>query len=187
MNHKNENLDSIQSDKKDITKKEKINTHKCNSFNDINQLNNTILNIKKDIINIKLREQAEIENIKKNVNKKIHEIKKTQLQYFCTHLIPILDSLKNIKNIAYKLNIKHNKIIEGISLTLKSLLNIVQKFDLIIEKEKNIKFNTSLHQTESNEIINDTDTYYVSSIIRDGYICQGKIIRKAIVKIKKEI
>ncbi|QCI23210.1 nucleotide exchange factor GrpE [Buchnera aphidicola] len=156
------------------------------SFNNINQLNEKILNIKKNIVDIKLREQAEIENIKKRTDKKIKEIEKTQLQYFCTKLIPILDDLNNIKNIAHTLNIEHNKIVKGISLTLKSLLNTIKQCNIIVENKINIKFNPLLHQTESNEQLNDTDSYYVSSIIKDGYICQDTIIRKATVNIKKE-
>ncbi|XBC41935.1 MAG: nucleotide exchange factor GrpE [Buchnera aphidicola (Kaburagia rhusicola rhusicola)] len=185
MNNKNKDLDFIKNNNIDVKKKE-ANENRNNTIEDENELNQKILKIKKNIINIKLREQAEIENIKKNTYNKIKEIKKMQFQYFCINFIPILDNLKNIKNTAHKLNIKHNKIIEGITLTLKLLLDTIQKFDLTIENQKHIKFNALLHQTESNEKLDDIHTYYVSSVIKDGYICQGEIIRKATVKVHKE-
>ncbi|XBC42450.1 MAG: nucleotide exchange factor GrpE [Buchnera aphidicola (Meitanaphis elongallis)] len=185
MNHENQNLNSINNNDTNIQNEKKHKENNC--FSNINPLNEQILNIKKNIIDIKLREQAEIENIKKKADLKIKEIEKTQLQHFCVHLIPILDNLKNIGKTIHKLNVKHNKIVEGISLTLKSLLHTIQKFDLVIENKKNIKFNSFLHQTEPNEQLDNVNTYYVTSIIKDGYICQGKIIRKATVRVKKKL
>ncbi|XBC44533.1 MAG: nucleotide exchange factor GrpE [Buchnera aphidicola (Schlechtendalia peitan)] len=165
--------------------KEKLNENENNSTNNIEKLNQTILEIKKNISDIKLREQAEIENIKKYADKRIQDIKTMQLQHFYKNLIPILDDLINISNNTCQLNVKNNKIIEGISLTVKLLLETTKKFGLVLEKTVNIKFNPSLHEIESNKNINDIHSYVVSSIIKTGYIFQGTVIRKATVKIQK--
>ncbi|XBC40908.1 MAG: nucleotide exchange factor GrpE [Buchnera aphidicola (Nurudea yanoniella)] len=189
MNSENTKLHSKKTVKENVINNPKMKDNEKYTnykFSNIHELNKYINNIKKNIVDMKLREQAEIENIKKNTEKKIKQIQNTQLEFFCTHLIPILDNLKDIEKILCTLNIKNDKIIEGISLTLKLFLNTTKKFHLITEKRKNIKFDSSLHKTECEKNLNKTNDYYVSEIIKDGYIYKGKTIRKATVKIHKK-
>ncbi|XBC39392.1 MAG: nucleotide exchange factor GrpE [Buchnera aphidicola (Nurudea shiraii)] len=188
MSNDNENIQSKKNVKHHNSNIKKIENDNNQNYklNDIHELNKRISDIKKSTMEIQLREQAEIENIKKETEKKIKKIQHTKLEFFCKNLIPILDDFKNIKNTVHALKIKNNKVIKGILLTLKLLSNTIEKFNLTAEKKINVEFNPLLHQTESNQNLNDTKNCYVSKIIKDGYIYHGKIIRKATVKIQKQ-
>ncbi|ANF16977.1 hypothetical protein XW81_00875 [Buchnera aphidicola (Schlechtendalia chinensis)] len=190
MNNKIKKSDILKNNPKDITKSNEkidINEKTEDYISKINKLNQIKSDIKKNILEIKLREQAEIENIKKSAIKEIQNIKDKKLESFLKNLIPILDNLISINNTTSHLKKENNKITEGISLTLKLLLNTIKKFGLILENKTKIKFDPLLHQIEHDKKLNSSNTYYVSSIIKNGYIYKEKVLQKAIVKITNEL
>src|SRR5580765_7001841 len=130
----------------------------------------TLYNIEKEIIDFELRSQAKIENIKKNNEKEIQNIKERQSIIFSKKIISIADDLNEILNIAHKKNINNNHIIQGINLTLKSLLNAFSKLDIKIENKKNVIFQPHLH--ESIETVKSTKipSNYIVSVLQPGYI-----------------
>ncbi|AAO26906.1 GrpE protein 2 [Buchnera aphidicola str. Bp (Baizongia pistaciae)] len=185
--HKKETQTESKNDLNNTTITQNNVSDDCQNQDKINSLKQKILEIKKHISEVKLREQAEIENINKNTKNKIKIIIDTQLENFFRNLIPIIDSLKNIrKDINKYNNIKDNNMIQGIPLILKSLLTVTEKFGLKINNKKGKLFDPKLHTTIPNENCKNINEYYVSEIIQDGYTFHEKIIRKAIVKLSKD-
>jgi len=141
--------------------------------------------LKKKISDIKIREQAEIENINKNSKKKIKQIINIQLENFCKDLISIIDNLKNIQNNKNQIDTKNQNMIQGIPLILKSLLNITEKFGLKTTSKEGKLFNSVFHTAISNENLKNTNECRITEIIQDGYVLKEKVIRKAVVKISQ--
>lgn len=152
----------------------------------INELNKKILKIKKKIHDINIREQAEIENIKKNHQKKITEIKNIKLKNFFKDLIPIIDNFKKINKNVNETGIKDHNMIQGIPLILKSLLTITNKFGLKEEGSQGHVFNFLLHKTKQNTKILDSKKYYITDVLQHGYTLNNNIIRKALVEISNK-
>lgn len=158
------------------------------SFKDtIKVLKNKINDIQKNIKDIKIREQAEIENINKNSKNKIIQIQEFQLETFCRNLIPIIENFKTIEKNAYQLKSQYKSLIQGIFLILNSLMKTTQQFGLnpITSKPGEI-FNSLLHTIQSNEKLpKNIKKIYINSIIKQGYFLNKKIIKKSIVTISK--
>lgn len=174
------------------------NTEQKNNLNEINNKNTTnikneeeiiidlekkILNIKNKITDIQLRGQAEIENIRKKSEKDIKEIKNTQLKKFSKKILPIVDSLDEIFILAAQNKIQETTMIQGIILIWKSMLNIIQKFGIKREGEKNTIFQPHLHQSVSSKQSKSIKSNHIVSVIKHGYTLNGMILRKAVVEI----
>ncbi|HXK00580.1 MAG TPA: nucleotide exchange factor GrpE, partial [Buchnera sp. (in: enterobacteria)] len=145
-------------------------------------LEKNILNIKNDINNIQLRGQAEIENIRKKSEKDIKIIKNTQLKEFSKKILPIIDALDEICTISAQNKIQETTMIQGIILTRKSMLNIIQKFGIKREGEKNTIFQPNLHQSVSSKISETIQSNHITAVIKHGYTLNGILLRKAIVE-----
>lgn len=173
--NKNElNIDNINNF---IKKNKKIKQEIINNFK------KKILEIQKKNINIQLREQAKIENFKKNSKKEINIIQSDIKKEFSLKLLTVVDSAEEILN---DLNLLNNKnVTEGILITLKSFLKTINNFGIKEEGKINQKFNSKFHIKISEKKDKSTETGVITSIIKKGYTLNGKKLRKALVEISK--
>ncbi|CAL4042445.1 Protein GrpE [Buchnera aphidicola (Tetraneura ulmi)] len=147
-------------------------------------LQKKINNLKKKIFDVQLRTQANIENLKKDTQKKIKEIKKQKKEEIITNLIPIVDNFEKInEQIKKNQTIKNEKIIEGISLTLFNLKNDLKKIGVQPIILKNKIFNPNFHETQNKFKFDEKKIYKIKSTVKKGYIYKNKILRKSIVLI----
>ncbi|AYN24861.1 nucleotide exchange factor GrpE [Buchnera aphidicola] len=151
----------------------------------INELKEKILENQKEIHNIKLRHLANIENIKKNIDKKITNIKNTEIENFFKQIIPIINNLEDILIMSKKFNLNDEPSIQGIELTLKSLLSILVKFGVKIEGKKNEIFNPKIHDAISIESSNKTEPNHIISVKKKGFSFKNTLLRKATVIISE--
>jgi len=160
---------------------------------DINSLQNKkiddlklhLLNNEKKINDMQLRQLANIENIKKNTEEKIKNIKETEIEKFLKTILPIIDSLEDILKLSNTLNIKDRPLIQGIELTLQSLLNILYKLGVKIEGKKNELFNPKVHTQISTELSEKIPQNHIISIKKKGFTLNKVLLRKAIVTVSK--
>ncbi len=147
----------------------------------INELQEKILENEKNILNLKLRHLANIENIKKNTETKIKNIKNTETEIFFKKTIPVINTLEDILIISKKLNLSDEPSIQGIKLTLKSLLTILTKFGVKTEGKKNEIFNPKIHDAILIKSSKEIEPNYIISVKRKGFIFRKKLLRKATV------
>ncbi|CAL4320505.1 nucleotide exchange factor GrpE [Buchnera aphidicola] len=187
---KNEN--KINTDKLELNteKKNKLNTKNDQNKTDINNKKDKIIDIRKkiskmknDITDIKLRGQAKIENIRKKSEQDIKTIKNAQLEKFAKKILPIIDSLEEILKIADQKNNQESIMVQGINLTLKSMLNIISKFGIKKEGKKNTIFQSYLHQSILSKQSNKIQPNHIISVIQHGYTLNSTILRKAKVEV----
>ncbi|MXP56614.1 nucleotide exchange factor GrpE [Pantoea sp. Mhis] len=144
-----------------------------------------VLQLQNDIRNIQLRSQAEIENIRRRTEMDIVKAHKFSLEKFTNELLPVIDSLERAVEITHKSNPELISTIEGIELTLKSLLNAVSKFGVEVINDINIPFNPDIHQAISMVESEDIAPNHVLMVVQRGYSLNGRLLRPAIVTVSK--
>ncbi|QJC37894.1 nucleotide exchange factor GrpE [Enterobacteriaceae endosymbiont of Donacia bicoloricornis] len=185
---KNDNLNN----EKIINKYEKKNTiedlkKKNDSYKfEIIKLKNKIQEHKNNIWDLKLRSQAEIENIKHRSLLDIEKAYKFSLEKFINELLPVIDNLERAINFKIKQKNEINlSIIEGIKLTLKSLLILIKKFGVSVINEVNIPFDPSKHQAMSLIESNNIKENYIIEVLQKGYFLNKRLLRPAMVIVSK--
>ncbi|BBI01165.1 molecular chaperone [Buchnera aphidicola (Nipponaphis monzeni)] len=188
MNIKNKNINTINKTHNIDTEKKKSDTQKNIDqvyLEQAEQLQKSISMINGKIFDQKLRLQANIANTIKKSDNQIHQIQTENLKCFLKHLIKIIDQLEEMSNIDFKNKSIHKSIIEGINLTLKSLIKTTEKFGLRKISNTNLLFNPNLHKISSYKNIKEIPNNYVISIRSYGYTLNNDVLRKAIVEVSK--
>lgn len=187
MNNQENKLDNQNSLKKNNIEEKIDNQNDLMSIQNkkIEDLKLKLLRNQKKIHDIELRKLANIENIKKNTEEKIKKIKNMEIENFLKQTIPIIDSLEDILISSNELNKKDQPLMQGIELTLQSLLNILLKSGVKIEGKKNELFNSEIHTPILTESYEKTLPNHIISIIKKGFTFNKVLLRKAIVTIPK--
>ena len=132
-----------------------------------------------------LRAQAEIENIRRRSEMDVEKAHKFALEKFANELLPVIDSLERALEVADKENSQLAAMIEGIELTLKSLLGAVRKFGIEVVGETNVPFNPEVHQAMSMMESEDVAPNHVMMVMQRGYTLNGRLLRPAMVAVAK--
>lgn len=82
-----------------------------------------------------LRVKAEMENLRRRTELDIEKAHKFALEKFINELLPVIDSLDRALEVADKANPDMSAMVEGIELTLKSMLDVVRKFGVEVIAE----------------------------------------------------
>ncbi|XOD70424.1 MAG: nucleotide exchange factor GrpE [Sodalis sp. (in: enterobacteria)] len=136
----------------------------------------------RDII---LRSKAEIENIRRRCEHDVEKAHKFALERFASELLPVIDNLERALEMSDKTSDEIASTIEGIELTLKSLLDTVRKFGLDVVEKTNVPFNPKIHQAMSLLESDDHEPNNVIMVIQKGYTLNGRLIRPAMVTVSK--
>ncbi|WP_338670865.1 nucleotide exchange factor GrpE [Pantoea dispersa] len=132
-----------------------------------------------------LRAQAEIENIRRRAEMDVEKAHKFALEKFANELLPVIDSLERALEVADKENTELASMIEGIELTLKSLLGAVRKFGVEVVGETNVPFNPDVHQAMSMIESEEVAPNHVLMVMQRGYTLNGRLLRPAMVAVSK--
>ncbi|WWO96917.1 MAG: nucleotide exchange factor GrpE [Candidatus Dasytiphilus stammeri] len=141
-----------------------------------------------------LRSQADLENLRRRTTLEIEKAHKFALEKFVFELLPVIDNLQRALelvdgNVNNSPDVGFNSMIEGIQLTLKSLLDTVHKFGVKVIKETNVPFNPDIHQAmsmiENNENKEQKISNWVVKVFQHGYILNGRLLRPAMVLVSK--
>ncbi|PRD14895.1 nucleotide exchange factor GrpE [Pantoea coffeiphila] len=132
-----------------------------------------------------LRAQAEIENIRRRAEMDVEKAHKFALEKFANELLPVIDSLERALEVADKTNPELAAMIEGIDLTMKSLLNAVGKFGVEVVGDTNVPFNPDVHQAMSMMESEDVAPNHVMMVMQRGYTLNGRLLRPAMVAVAK--
>ena len=132
-----------------------------------------------------LRAQAEIENIRRRAEMDVEKAHKFALEKFANELLPVIDSLERALEVADKENTELASMIEGIELTLKSLLGAVRKFGVEFLGANNVPFNPDVHQAMSMMESEEVAPNHVLMVMQRGYTLNGRLLRPAMVAVSK--
>ena len=132
-----------------------------------------------------VRAQAEIENIRRRTEIDIEKAHKFALEKFANELLPVIDSLERALEVSNKENPELASMVEGIELTLKSLLDAVRKFGVEVVGDIHVPFNPDVHQAMSMIESADVAPNHVLMVMQRGYTLNGRLLRPAMVAVSK--
>lgn len=132
-----------------------------------------------------LRAKAEVENIRRRTEIDIEKAHKFALEKFSSELLPVIDNLERALDLADKSNAELVGLIEGVELTLKSLLDAVCKFGMEVVSDIHVPFNPELHQAMTMMESEDLEPNHVMMVMQKGYTLNGRLLRPAMVAVSK--
>ncbi|MEW6485689.1 MAG: nucleotide exchange factor GrpE [Pseudomonadota bacterium] len=151
----------------------------------IAQLEAEVAQLSGGVREAQLRAQAEIENVRRRCELDVEKAHKFALEKFSNELLPVIDNLERALQVADKNNPELASMIEGIELTLKSLLGAVRKFGVEVVGETHVPFNPDLHQAMSMMESDDVAANHVLMVMQNGYTLNGRLLRPAMVAVSK--
>ena len=115
--------------------------------------------------------QKSVERIQRDAEKH----KETALEKFAKEL---LDSVDNLERAIQAAGDVESPLLEGVKLTLKSLLTTLEKFG-VVEVDMNNGFNADLHQAVG--IAPDAKAGEIGTVLQKGYTLSNRLLRPAMV------
>lgn len=132
-----------------------------------------------------LRTKAEMENLRRRTQLDIEKAHKFALEKFSTDLLSVIDNLERALDLVDKNNPALTSMIEGIELTLKSLQDVIYKYNIKIIEDVNIPFNPDIHQAMSLIESTEHQENNVIMVMQKGYMLNGRLLRPAMVVVSK--
>lgn len=132
-----------------------------------------------------LRAKAEMENLRRRTEQDVEKAHKFALEKFINELLPVIDSLDRALEVADKTNADMSAMVEGIELTLKSMLDVVRKFGVEVIAETNVPLDPNVHQAIAMVDAEGVAPNHVVGVMQKGYTLNGRTIRAAMVTVAK--
>jgi len=132
-----------------------------------------------------IRVQAEMENLKKRVQKDLDDERKYGLAKFAKELLSVMDSLELGLRAAVGDSPEVVKLREGSELTFKQFESVFAKFNIEAIDPTGQPFNPELHQAMSMQVSPTAEPGTVITSFQKGYILNGRLLRPAMVVVAK--
>jgi molecular chaperone GrpE len=132
-----------------------------------------------------LRASAELENYKKRTARETENFKKFANETLLKDLLPVVDNLERAIVSSEDADNKDNPILEGIHLTLKEILRVLNRSGVkpveALEKPFDPCFHEAMMQKETDEHPDNT----VIQEYQKGYLLHDRLLRPAMVVVSK--
>ena len=133
-----------------------------------------------------LRVQAEMQNLRRRTEQDVERAHKYGIEKFSIDLLVVADNLERALNSASESKDESAKaILDGVSLTLKSLNDCFAKFSIETVDPLGEPFDPQLHQAIATQESPDSEPNSVIEVIQKGYTLNGRVIRPAMVMVSK--
>lgn len=132
-----------------------------------------------------LRVAAEMENLRRRAAMDVEKAHKFALEKFAGELLPVIDSLERALEMSDRENDLIKPTLEGVELTLRSMLNAVGKFGVLPIDPQGESFDPNRHQAMSMVENPNVSPNTVLAVMQKGYELNGRVIRPAMVMLAK--
>lgn len=134
-----------------------------------------------------LRTLAEAQNIRRRSEKDIENARKFALEKFASELLGVADNLERALDSADKDNEVVKVLLEGVSLTQKSLVDTLAKFNIMQLDPLGEPFDPQFHQAMSMVENPDVEPNTVTLVMQKGYVLNERLLRPAMVMVSKAV
>lgn len=128
-----------------------------------------------------LREQAEMQNVRRRAQRDIESAHKYALEKFTTELLSVVDNLERAIDAMDEDDESQKSVAEGLELTLKSFSEVLAKYNVEAVEPQGQPFDADLHQAVSTVPNKDVEPNTVINVFQKGYTLNGRLIRPAMV------
>lgn len=182
-------VENIPTDNLEISPIEDIveNTEQDQS-NLIEQLQQELADLKFQVADYKdrfVRQQAEMENTRKRLQRDVEDAHKFGLKNFISELLPVCDSMDMEQAAAQQENVDVNALREGSALIFKMLSGVLDKFGVQAINPEGEKFNPDFHEALAMQPVPNQEPNTVVFVQQKGYQLNGRLLRPARVIIAK--
>ncbi|WP_026971021.1 nucleotide exchange factor GrpE [Aliagarivorans marinus] len=132
-----------------------------------------------------VRAKAEMENVRRRAAQDVEKAHKFALEKFANELLPVIDNMELALQHADHDNQDLKPMIEGVELTLKTLISAVEKFGVEVVDPKDETFDPAKHQAMGMQEVEGVAANTVIAVMQKGYQLNGRLIRPAMVMISK--
>ncbi|MGL5336886.1 MAG: nucleotide exchange factor GrpE [Enterovibrio sp.] len=132
-----------------------------------------------------LRARADVDNMRRRSEQEVDKARKFALERFAGELLPVIDNLERALEVCDAQNEALKPMQEGVALTLKTMLSVVQKFGLKVIDPQGEPFNPDWHQAMSIQESAEHAPNTVMLVMQKGYELNGRVLRPAMVMVSK--
>lgn len=132
-----------------------------------------------------LRMQAEMENMKRRIQKDLESAHKFALERFAKDLLNVIDSLELGIQASAGTAPEIVKLREGSELTLKQFIDTLARFNIVAIDALGLPFNPELHQAVTTQPSADVAPNTVLNVFQKGYLLNERLLRPAMVVVSK--
>ena len=123
------------------------------------------------------RANAETYNAQKRMEQEADKSKRFALQKFAKELLEVVDNLERAIESAHA----DDPVTEGVRLTHKALLDVLNKNGIAMVDPQGEKFNANFHEAVGIDADAPADT--VGTVLQKGYSLNGRLLRPAMVRV----
>jgi len=134
-----------------------------------------------------LRLSAEFENYKKRKQREIDEFKKFANETIFRQILPVVDNLERAIASADTNSGEGTNLLEGVKLTHKDILKLLEMFSVKVIKAGNEPFDPNFHQAVTRQETDEFPENTVTAVLQNGYLLHDRLIRPAMVVVSKRI
>ncbi len=134
-----------------------------------------------------LRTQAEMQNLRRRVERDVENAHKYALEKFVGELLPVVDNLERAIQTMDCNSDDIKPISEGVELTLKSFQDVLVRFKVEAVDPKGQMFDPELHQAMSLLEVPGETPNTVIDVFQKGYTLNGRLVRPAMVVVAKAV
>ena len=133
-----------------------------------------------------LRLYADFENYKKRSAREIQDFRKFANDALIKELLPVLDNLERAINSSNSVSEESDKsIAQGVDMTLKEILKILEKFHVKPVEAIGKPFDPNFHEAIGQEESEEYEDNIVIKEFQKGYLLHDRLIRPAMVMVSK--
>ena len=132
-----------------------------------------------------LRSKAEVENMRRRVSMDVEKAHKFALNKFANELLPVVDNLERALSSIDKDDESNKGIIEGIEMTLSTMISALDKSGVKLIDPKGEKFDPALHQAMTMIDVPGAEPNSVIDVMQKGFELNGRLLRPAMVMVSK--
>ena len=132
-----------------------------------------------------LRVQAEAQNMIRRAERDVENARKFALERFVGALLPVIDNLERAQAAMGEPTEATRALLEGVQLTHRSFIDVMQKFDVAAVDPVGQSFNPDLHQAMSMVEAPGAAPNSVVAVMQKGYTLNGRLVRPAMVVVAR--
>jgi len=128
-----------------------------------------------------LREQAEMQNVRRRAQRDVESAHKFALEKFATELLSVVDNLERAIDAIDAEDDSQKAVAEGLELTLKTFIDVLAKHNVEPVDPEGQPFDADLHQAVSMVPNGEVEPNIVINVFQKGYTLNSRLIRPAMV------
>lgn len=132
-----------------------------------------------------LRLSAEFDNYKKRSNRELAEFRKFSNEQIIKDLLGVIDNLERALSSAVDQEGCSKPIAEGVELTLKEILKILEKYGVTVIAAQGETFDPTYHQAVMQQETADQPPNTVIQELQKGYLLHNRLLRPSMVTVSK--